>query len=443
MNIKRIATCAALALVASACTGGDEQALPTNEPQAVVTTVAAPTTTTAAPTTVAPVTTTTTAGPVPSALAFASTKDIGRLFEVAAGSTAYDVPAGDAGTALTAGTLVQATSARNRNDVLWVRVRSTSGDFDSLGWVSADSLNPTTQSVEISNNERSGQFRGTSSVLPDDRLDIVSAPGGTAAVGSFGESEIALHGGTLSLGADGKTWIDVVDTSTRSRIGWVPSSLFLPIRSVQAKNDSGVDVPRRSTTSVTYGASLASGVTETGCNAVQIRFGSLSSTVGTAIVFGEGVPVGRQRGNKVVWSAPRGSSVYVPAGESVTFTLPSTDAKTWYFAALDADMQAQASRGADGSPLLNSDGNIEATNAQSFSIAKGSCIEEVLPEDEGGIDPYIYSLPADERDAEIAKFEQEQNASNAAADEAAADDEAAVEEVVSEDPPAEDPPPDS
>lgn len=432
MKFKRIAYTALAALLATACTGGDEQAAQTTVPVVDVATTAAPvitTSTTAAPvaTTAAP-TSTTAAVNAPESLAFASTRDLGRLFEVDGQQNLHLTPAGDIDGSAADGTLVQATSARSNDGTLWVRVRATEGEFTTLGWVAADTLRPTTQSVEISNNERSGEFRGAARTLANDQLEIVSEPSGSNVVGVFTEREIGLHGGTLTLGADGSTWVDVIDVNTRARTGWVPSSYFVPVSSIQAQNDDGVDVRRRVNNDITYGAPLSAGSTNLGCNAVQIRFASSSASTGTAIVFGEEAPVGRESGSNVVWSATRGSTVYIEAGESVTFTFPTEFARTWHFAALDADFQAETANAS-----FSTQDQLVASNVQAFAIERGSCIvEQAVIEENGdvdGIDPYLYSLPSDERDDALETIQEEEaaNAAAIAAEEAAAEAEAAAE----------------
>lgn len=448
MKFERIAYTAIAALLATACSGGDEQAAQTTVPVVDVATTAAPIviTTTAAPieTTAAP-TTTTAGAQAPETLAFASTRDLGRLFEIDGQQNLYLTPAGDIDGSAADGTLVQATSARSNDGSLWVRVRATEGEFATLGWVAADTLRPTTRSVEISNNERSGEFRGAARALPNDQLEIVTEPSGSNVVGVFTEREIGLHGGTLTLGADGSTWVDVIDINTRARTGWVPSSYFVPVSSIQAQNDDGVDVRRRVNNEMTYGAPLSAGSTNVGCNAVQIRFASSSSTVGTAIVFGEEAPVGRESGSKVVWSATRGSTVYIEPGESVTFTFPTEFARTWHFAALDADFQAETANAS-----FATQDELVASNVQAFPIERGSCIvEQAVVEENGdvdGIDPYLYSLPSDERDEALETLQEEEAAEAAAiaaeeaAAEAAAAAEQAAEEAATEEEPAADEP---
>ena len=432
MKFERIAYTAIAALLVTACSGGDEQAASTTVPVVDVATTAAPivtTSTTAAPATTTTAAPATTIAEVPESLAFASTKDLGRLFEADGQQNLHLTPGGDIDGSAVDGTLVQATSARNSDGTLWVRVRAAGGEFETLGWVPADALRPTTRNVEISNNERSGEFRGAARTLPNDQLEIMSEPSGSNVVGVFSEREIGLHGGTLTLGADGSTWVDVIDIDSRARLGWVPSNYFVPVSSIQAQNDDGADVRRRIDDDMTYGAPLNAGTTNVGCNAVQIRFASSSASTGTAIVFGEETPVGRQSGSSVVWSAARGSSVYIEPGESVTFTFPTEFARTWYFAALDAELQAESAN----SSFANQD-EILASNVQSFAIERGSCIvEQAVVEENGdvdGVDPYLYSLPGDERDEALETLQEEEaaNAAAIAAEEAAAAAEQAAEE---------------
>ena len=429
MKFERIAYTAIAALLATACSGGDEQAAQTTVPVVDVAATAAPivTTTTAAPiaTTAAP-TTTAAVAQAPETLAFASTRDLGRLFEIDGQQNLYLTPAGDIDGSVSNGTLVQATSARSNDGSLWVRVRATEGEYATLGWLAADTLRPTTRSVEISNNERSGEFRSAAGTLPGDELEIVTEAGGSTVAAVLKEREVAMHGGTAVLVADGTTWVDVVDTETQGRIGWVPSTYFTAVTSIQAQNDKGIDVARRIDNDTTYGAPLSTGVVSAGCNAVQIRFAPSSSSRGTAIVFGEEAPTGRQIGSTVVWSAARGSTVYVAPGESVTFTFLTDVARTWHFASLDADLQAESA----GSSSASDGEAIAASNVQPFTIGRGSCIAEQPVVDENGdidgIDPYIFDLPEDEREEALAAAREQ--LANEAEESAATDDDSVIAE---------------
>ena len=121
MKFERIAYTAIAALLVTACSGGDEQAAPTTVPVVDVATTAAPivtTSTTAAPATTTTAAPATTISEVPESLAFASTKDLGRLFEADGQQNLHLTPGGDIDGAAVDGTLVQATSARNSDGTL-------------------------------------------------------------------------------------------------------------------------------------------------------------------------------------------------------------------------------------------------------------------------------------------------------------------------------------
>ena len=163
--MKRISTIAlATALVLAACSGdgeADDSAQPVEVTRSVAAAERGTTTTT---TTVAPAETTTTAALAPSTLAFSSSDDVGRLFAVSGDITAVTTAGGDtASSEVSAGTIVQTSSLRSRDDVLWVRIERTDADGGTLGWAPASSLSPTSEAVLTENPAEARQFRQAAS----------------------------------------------------------------------------------------------------------------------------------------------------------------------------------------------------------------------------------------------------------------------------------------
>lgn len=221
---RRLAPLALVAVVASACSGGGEQPAP--DQAAPVTTVAPDTTTTTRP---AETTTTSSTKSIssptndaPQSLAFSSSSDLGRLFEIDGSvSPASSAGSDTFGSLLSDGTIVQATNLRANDGEIWVRVNNTDLESDVLGWVPADSLRPTTQSVERFDPDSANEFRKVSRAVVDDLLGIYVNPGGVGSTtGSLIETEVAMHGGNDVLSATGESWVDVVDPSTNQRLGW-------------------------------------------------------------------------------------------------------------------------------------------------------------------------------------------------------------------------------
>ena len=142
MKLHRAAIVAGAALLAAACSG-DEPAAAPETTVAVVDSAESPTTaapnTTAAPTTVAPI-----ENDAPASLAFASTRDIGRLFEIDGTPQLFDSPGGDIVAILEDGRIVQAGAARNADGSLFVGIIDPTDPTVALGWVDSNDLRPTT-----------------------------------------------------------------------------------------------------------------------------------------------------------------------------------------------------------------------------------------------------------------------------------------------------------
>lgn len=409
----RLAGLALVTILAGACSGESE---PLPEASAPTTTVAAPQTSevpetvATAPTTAAPTTTAQESDDgAPQSLAFASTSDLGRLFEIQGSVTPSEIAAGDpVETTLFDGFLVQTTNLRSRDGVMWVRVNDVVSN-EEFGWVPSDALRPTTETVELFDANRTSEFRQVGRTVPDDLLEIFAAAGGDGSpVGTLSETEVAMHGGNTVVTPDGQHWVDVIDTSSRSRRGWVLGEFFNPLSSVQAKAPDSTDVDRRADSEISYGGGISDGVVSAlGCNAQQITFTAQSSSLGSSIVFGNVPPVGTpldSNNTRFRWSSSGGSTVHIGPGESVTFSFPSIGTKTWYFTTLSEDGQPEYAT-SGGQADLDASGRALATDVQSFQVAAGSCAapEEPAPT----LDPYVYELPDDERDAALAEFEAE------------------------------------
>ncbi len=371
MKFERIAYTAIAALLATACSGGDEQAAPDTIPIVDEGTTSAPpltTTTTEAAvtvTTIARTSTTAVEVTAPGSLAFSSSNDLGRLFEVLRSQPVRDEPNGEAIADVADGELVQAIGVRQREGGLWVQVRSVQENMEELGWMLSTELQPTDRIVLTDDPLTVNQFRRTARALPGGELMIMAEPSSGQQLGSLLPGEIAVHGGSRALASDGTYWVDVSESVSGDRLGWVHEKFFAPLTSIEAKNSTGVDVARRKDTSVTYGALLNVGSLVAGCNAVQITFESLSTSNGTAIVFGQSVPTGSLRGSTMTWRSDSGSAVYGAPGEDVIFSLPRTGNQTWYFAHLDIDFQAETVSSASGRAV--------ASNVQQFQVSEGAC----------------------------------------------------------------------
>ncbi len=406
MNSRRFVAAALLAFFAAACSGGDEQAAPEQTP----TTTAAPAvvlrepSSTQAPETTSPAPTTTaapTADAVPESLAFASTKDIGRLFEVTGAGAVLDGPSGDLVGSLADGTLVQAAAARKAGDALMVGIVDPLDPSVPIGWIDADDLRPTTQTVLSSDPEIAAQLRQARRGPGADDVPVYSTPSKTApVVRTLVNREIAMHGGNETIAADGSQWLDVIDVNTRGLIGWVPIDQFLILTSNSAMDSEQVDTDRRADSAITYGAPLPDGqLVAVGCNATQIAFSNSSST-GMAFVFGTALPVGIQTGDSEVWQATGGTRLFVDPGETVTMTLETDGPRTWYFAGLDATFRA-------ASIPSTAEGLVQATDFQEFTLPGGSCVY-VPPIDPLSLD--IYDEPEVIEEEVVEEVESESTA---------------------------------
>lgn len=417
MNWQRLAAPALAVLIAGACSGGEAEP-PAAAEATTTSTTTEPFTTES---TEAPSTTTTTTSAesdqAPSSLAFASTTDIGRLFELDGANGRIDAYEGPhmngEKVELAAGALVQATNARASDGVIWVLVAQTEGERATLGWVDAEFLLSTSRSILEDDPDLEGELRKVATTVRDDALEVRSSPASGSVVATLPETSIAMHGGSSALVATGERWVDVIDSSTRARIGWVTASDFATVRRIDAKYADASDVARRASNDLTYGATLRNGsVSAVGCNAAQITFTTASGGDGTAILFGMAIPTGQAlNGSPSVfrWSSSGGSTVFARPGETVTFTFPTDGPRNWYFASLDDELQAVSDTTASGTRILDPNGKAIATEFQSFSLDGGSCVYVApVEEEETGLNPYILDLPPDERDAEIAAFEEAQ-----------------------------------
>lgn len=412
-NVKKFGAVLALALAVAGCSGEapEREAAGETGPS---TTLAAPTTTavatTASPSTGAPTTTGGITDAAPVSLAFSSIDDLGRLFEIDGSVAPFESPGSDVrGGLIDDATLVQATKLRARDGVIWVQVNNTNSDRSVIGWVTSDELRPTSRSVEWSTPDAFTQFRMASRILENDLLVVRQSPSDTApSVVDLKETEVAMHGGNTILIESGELWLDVIDSRSYQQLGWVHADSFPVLSGIEAKAADGTDVDLRPDPDVDYGADISSGViSATGCNAVQVTFESRGTARGSAVVFGRSVPVGSplDRSNTTFrWTASGGSTVYLDPGQTATFTLPTTSSQTWYFTTLGEDGQA-AHEMIEGVAVLNASGRAKATDLQQFALSGGSCVPNQARAP--AFDDYWYDLPADERAAAIAQYEQE------------------------------------
>ena len=242
-----------VALIAAACTGdGESTATPDDGVGRSI--GGAEQTATTTTTTTAPVeTTTTTTVLAPSTLAFSSSDDVGRLFAVSQDITAATSAGGQPDAAVvTAGTIVQASSFRDNDDAIWVRIESTAPDGPTLGWVPAAALDPTLESVFFQDDTFSRQFRQVSGSVPDDQLGVFASPGAGAPLFFLQEDAIAMHGGVTALSPSGDFWLDIVDPDSGDRTGWVEARFFSRVGG-EIRDENGNDVDRSPEDGVSYG----------------------------------------------------------------------------------------------------------------------------------------------------------------------------------------------
>lgn len=388
MNSRRFAAAALLALTAAACSGGDgeEQVIrevaSTSTPAAVLSepsSTVAPTT--AAPTTTVVVTTSpVAASDAPASLAFASTQDIGRLFEVNGSGAVLDGPAGEIATTLGDGTVVQAAAARKAGDALMVGIVDPLEPSVAIGWIDAEALRPTTQTVLSSDPEIAGQLREIARSAGSATVPVSSTPGGDDDAAILAHREIAMHGGNQAITADGKVWEDVVDPTTRATLGWIPADRWREVLGNSARTNENLDAPRTPSSERRYGAQLPNGVVVAGCNATQIRFDNSSESTGMAFVFGTTIPVAvEQASGSTVWQSTGGATLYVEPGASVTVTVKTDQARSWFFAGLDSSMSTASEPSAYGLP--------RATDYQEFALPSRVCRNDVRPPVVSGVTP--------------------------------------------------------
>lgn len=370
MKFHRAAVIATATLIAAACSGDEPVAAPetTAAPAPTVTTTIVTTTTaapTTAPTTTAPVET------IPESLAFAPTRDIGRLYEVDGSVSLLDGPGGASTGQISDGTLVQAAAAREQDSVLYVAIIDPNDQSVLFGWVEPSELRPTTQFVTTTDSSVANQLGQVGSSPGEDSLNIVSSPGGSSVVGNLSDREMVTFTGTAALAGDGGSWREIATPGTGEVLGWIPFDNWIDVRGNSARTQDFRDSDQRMSSSVTYGAPLPNiAVSVVACNAVQIEIPNTSNTTGMAFVFGSEIPSAVVGASLETW---RGSSVYVEPGGSTTLTLLNTDPTTWYFASLDAQGRAEAPRTVAGD-LVGDDGTrVLATAVQQVAVPAGAC----------------------------------------------------------------------
>lgn len=370
MKLHRAAIVAGAALVAAACSGDDPVVAPETT-VAVTTTIATPETTAAPITTTTVAVTVPTVDDVPESLAFSSNRDVGRLFEADGAVQLFDNPGGDGSGALEDGRLVRASAAQSRDDVLFVGIVDPDDPGVALGWVEAQDLRPTSQFVLSSDPSLANQLGAAISSSGQDTIEVAAQPGGSATVATLQNRESVFFVGNSALAADGQVWVEISRGASATPIGWIPSRNYADVRSTSARDGSFDDTARRPDNEVTYGAPLPTvAVGATGCNAVQIQLDNPSSSLGMAFVLGSEVPSAIVGASRESWS---GSSLFVAPGASTTITLPSANTATWFFAALDADFEAEANRTAQGELVGEAGSRAVATNVQEVTVPAGAC----------------------------------------------------------------------
>jgi hypothetical protein len=380
----RVCALLLLGFIVAACSGdqvaapADEAAIPTTN-QAVTTTEAPTTTTVAAPTTAA------TAETVPETLAFASTRDLGRMFvlDPAAEITQRSSEPGqdaDLGE-LAADAIVQAVGAKSRNGGLWVEIIEATSASE-LGWIPAESLMATDETVIQTDADEVGQFRRVVRVSADSFLNVRSSPvSGADAVTQLGPNATFMHGGQTATAPDGSTWVDVVDSQTRELIGWVIGDFVASASGIEIQTADGVDAAQRAASDVTYGASIGSaGVTAVGCNSVQITITGDSDTRGLRVIAGPTEPEAFALNSGLRWASTGGRETFIAPGQTVVFTVPSTGSFTWWILPLDSDGQALSTTATGGGTVINA-GEPDAAQAFAYPVDASYCGD--APTDDG------------------------------------------------------------
>ena len=372
----RLGALLATALLAAACSG-DPVAAPTDE-EPTPTTIAVPETTEAPATTAASVAPTTapTAETVPETLAFASTRDLGRLYIVdpaADVTTPSSIAAGEPNLApVPEGTIVQAVEAKSREGALWVRLVSAEGA--DVGWLPAESLANITETAIQTDVDAVGEFHRVVRVRSTSFLNIRSSPDTESdAVGQLGPDATFMHGGRTATTPEGTAWIDVINSADRSEIGWVVAEFTTVADGVEIQTSDGQDASSRRESGVTYGASIASAaITSVGCNSVQITVVAQSGSQGVRLLTGPAEPQAFEANGSFQWAIEGGRSVYLAAGETAVITVPSTASFTWWLLPLDEDGAPVSTTAAGGGTVLN-EGQPDAAQAFAYPIDVNYC----------------------------------------------------------------------
>jgi hypothetical protein len=373
----RLGALLATALLAAACSG-DPVAAPTDE-EPTPTTIAAPASSDAPSTTaasVAPTTAAPTADTVPETLAFASTRDLGRLYVVdptADVTTPSSIAAGEPNLAPIAdGTIVQAVEAKSRDGALWVRL--VSADGVDVGWLPAESLANITETAIQTDTDAVGEFHRVVRVRSTSFLNIRSSPDTESdAVGQLGPDATFMHGGRTAVTPEGTAWVDVINSADRSEIGWVVAEFTTVADGVEIQTDDGQDAASRRESGVTYGASIASAaITSVGCNSVQITVVAESGSQGVRLLTGPAEPQAFEANGAFQWAIEGGRSAYLAAGETAVITVPSTASFTWWILPLDDDGAPVSTTATGGGTVLN-EGQPDAAQAFAYPIDVNYC----------------------------------------------------------------------
>ena len=380
MKLQHLVIAAAIGIAVAGCSAGDGEPLsapPTlpSTTQAPVTSAPtvteAPTTTRApAPTTQAPLSS---SNQIPSTLAFASNDDVGRLFEIDGETTLFSIPINGEETPIADGVLVRAAIAQGISGEVWVGLVPPEDPSSVLGWVRAEDLRSTLQSVTTTNLDATNELR-IAQVSQIREIEISREPGSTSIVAALTSREIAIHGGSTTITPDGVTWRDVVDVDGQ-RIGWTDAPEFIPVSSHLARSQSdSSEADRRPDPAVTYGAALPQPtVTFAGCNATQISLANTSSS-GLAVIFGELPPVGFQRGDTEQWTAQGGAQLFAGPGETIVLTVHADRDRTWFFGRLDNELRAEADRDGSGNLIGGPGALVTAIGLSEVPVPAGSCV---------------------------------------------------------------------
>ncbi len=350
---RRNAALLALVCATAACSGGEAPEVAAPVATTIVQTTSVPST--AAPTTSEVVAETTVApteieDPPPS-LAFASSRDLGRLYTFDSSDGEVFASLDAAGVAdigpLPADQTVVALSAKSRDGELWVLVGRAEEADRAIGWVPARILVASTEIIEAFLVDNSGQFRRVVNVRSSSFLNVrANASVDSDAVGQLGPNATFMHGGYTATSGDGEEWVDIVDAATGERIGWVLERFAAEVSGVEAQTTDGVDAARRADRDTTYGGAIGSaGITALGCNAAQLTLSGSDSSVGTGVLFGTSADYNTELGR---WSLSGGGDVWLSPGESLVLTLPRLVPNTWYLVAVDAAGAAVPQPSLDG-----------------------------------------------------------------------------------------------